>query len=142
MLWRSWAVLVEASNADARLLPVDLWERVAEQTVDRPLMIWMRRSAKAIRNRTKSRQVEEMLAQVIQSRSIDAAATIPLSSPRIGARPSGGSPEAPREASTRTRAVEAPEPDRSPPADEARKRRLSMEMGVPRSVIERAIQTP
>jgi hypothetical protein len=142
MLWHSWVALVEASNANPGLLSVDIWERVANQILQRPFLIWMRRPAAAIRARTETRKVGEMLARMRQAPPTDAEDRVASASTAPAASPFGGSPTRPPDKSARGHARSDSETEVLPPADEAQKRRLSMELGVPRSVIDRALSEP
>ncbi|WAJ28459.1 hypothetical protein [Jiella sp. R10] len=177
MLWRSWASLVEASNANPRLVPVDLWERVADQTLHRPLMIWVRRSAAAVAGRGKSRKVAGMLVQASSASVLDrvaaptssqadrpgpaaavdaAAPAMPvidavqpegLGTGRVAAFPTDGPdaadpPDVRLGADGHRRTVGSPPPSRMPAVllSDDERRRLTLEMGVPRSVVEWALK--
>lgn len=124
MLWRSWAALVEASNANPRLLSVDLWESVADQASYRPFMIWLRSTAK-IRKGGKFRQVEKILRGPAKPSLHIGPAGTPL--------PSSGAPTEPG------RLAASGDPH-SPLAGNVDRRRLSIELGVPRAVIDRALR--
>jgi hypothetical protein len=40
MLWRSWALLIDATNEHQGLVPVDLWRHVRRMLPARPFLIW------------------------------------------------------------------------------------------------------
>lgn len=128
MLWRSWSALVRASNDNPRLLPVGLWERVAEQALHRPFMTSMRPSAMSMPQESRLRRVEESLGHLTR-RAVKV--------------------EAAQEASLEQDGMDRPDvaagmaPLSGLPPVTARSldpRRLSVEMDVPRSVIDRAMK--
>jgi hypothetical protein len=110
MLWRSWRFLVAASNSRPELVPKELWLRVADDIPVRPFFVW-RHSSTAARHAELMKQLQTALG-----------------------RPS---PEAPNDVSFSIGSVldtKASPP--SPKEEDLARRSMSLQLLVPRGVID------
>ena len=115
MLRRSWSLVVAASNDQPAILDVKLWERVMARTMTAPFLSWLTDSEGA---RT---QFQQSVRNVVEDRN-------KLS--------------APRSARLEMSEAVAPAPGASSAAQQAEdfQRRLSLDLDMPRSALEKMIR--
>ncbi|MCE7029391.1 hypothetical protein [Jiella avicenniae] len=130
MLWPSWSRLMEASNRQPRLIPLDIAEMVAEQPLSRPHFVWFRRSARQIRRGTHVEAVAEILNRA-ERQSREVGATLP--------RPAADGGAEIAFAPAPVADVGGPAPAAWPQSDAEMRARLSRDMGLPRSVVDAAL---
>ena len=114
MLWRSWVLLVEASNDAPQLVPVSTWERTLHVLPLRPFFIWQ--AAEDV-PRARASWVDSV------TRTLEASARTP-------GRPGGAA------ALSLETDAEAAEPE-PPRAGDAERSHLSRQLLVPRAAIDR-----
>ncbi|MCQ0988810.1 hypothetical protein [Jiella marina] len=130
MLWPSWSRLMEASNRQPRLIPLDIAEMVAEQPLSRPHLVWFRRPTWQIRRGTQVEAIADILNRVErQAREVEATLPRPVVA--------GGADIAfvPALATD----LGGPAPPARPQFDAEMRAQLSRDMGLPRAVVDAAL---
>jgi hypothetical protein len=107
MLWRSWVLLIEASNSAPTLVPVSIWQRTVHALPLRPFFLWAPTDGPNDLTRSWVRGIASTLA----------------SAPNTGLT-----------AGARNAALRTPQPD---PAAEENRRRLSERLLIPRAAVDR-----
>ena len=125
MLWRSWVLLIEASNEAPALVPVETWRRTVKLLPLRPFLLWSPEDEEPTIGEEWKAAVERALATA--KREPDA--------PRP---PGAGGPLASMLASG---AAEAAEPGGVEAGEETR-RRVSRELLAPRAAIDQLAEPP
>jgi hypothetical protein len=112
MLWRSWVLLIGASNAMPSLVPVSTWQHTLHVLPLRPFFIWTSTEQRSEVSETWTRNVANGLS----------------------GRTSGPRGTTPR---VRSFGVDSAEPAAPAPAGDAARRRASEQLLVPRAAIDR-----
>jgi hypothetical protein len=125
MLWRGWQMLIAGSNEDPRLIPLSLWARVGNSTGQRPFLMWLHgtrsfdeqfREAARITNSVLGGALSlspEVRSEALRLMALQGGDLVEGAPASVDATPSGGV--------------------------EDFKRRMSRELGLPRSVIDLAL---
>jgi hypothetical protein len=136
MLRRSWSLLVEASNTNAKLVSLALWERIATMVPAGPFLTWRpQRKARVRRRRPFAPHFEEHATLALTSRS--QSLVRPSSGKFVRALAADASPRP----SPALKAIAAAFPTavRESLTSEADRGRFALELDVPRAAIDRVL---
>jgi len=111
MLWRSWVLLIEATNTVPMLVPVSLWQQTVHALPLRPFFLWAPTEERNDLTRSWVRGIASGLGPVT-----DSASNV---GPDLGSRPS------------------SLRPPQSEATDDENRRRLSERFLIPRAVVDR-----
>jgi hypothetical protein len=114
MMWRSWLLLIEASNVWPALVPVAIWRRTLKLLPRRPFLVW---------------SPEEGEAETVNQWEREVSRTLVGSS---APRPPPGAAATPVAPAAKNVAFGAPTPDET-------RRRLSLQLLAPRAAIDELI---
>jgi hypothetical protein len=114
MLRRSWVLIVEASNERPHVLDSVLWERVMTRTMTAPYLSWL------VAPESARTQLRDWMREVVSTRR---------KMPRR---------RAPEDTARGIALESAAPPDAAPPTEEFR-RRLSLDLEIPRGVVDRML---
>lgn len=110
MLWRSWVLLIAASNQAPQLVPISIWRQTVHVLPLRPFFLW---------------SPAEQETELTQGWTQDIADSLSVRAPEPAADIFWGDAAAHRESSTQV------------PVDDEARRRVSEELLVPRAAIDR-----
>jgi hypothetical protein len=77
MLWRSWALLIEASNESPAILPVEIWRQTVRLMPERPFLVWSPEDEDPETVSDWEREVADVLTSSKQPNARGPGSTIP-----------------------------------------------------------------